>query len=89
MPTTEAELYAFLADLGISVSTVRHPPLFTVADSQALRGHHQPNLPRGWGLRTKNPGSPKRAHHLIVAHINNPEIPLVSRALARDRKNRV
>ena len=38
MPKTEAELYAFLADLGISVSTVRHPPLFTVADSQALRG---------------------------------------------------
>ncbi|TGQ96183.1 prolyl-tRNA synthetase associated domain-containing protein, partial [Mesorhizobium sp. M4B.F.Ca.ET.200.01.1.1] len=38
MPKTEAELNAFLADLDISVSTVRHPPLFTVADSQALRG---------------------------------------------------
>ncbi|RWL98384.1 MAG: prolyl-tRNA synthetase associated domain-containing protein [Mesorhizobium sp.] len=48
MPKTEAELYAFLADLGISVSTVRHPPLFTVADSQALRGEipggHTKNL---------------------------------------------
>ncbi|TIT75285.1 MAG: prolyl-tRNA synthetase associated domain-containing protein, partial [Mesorhizobium sp.] len=47
MPKTEAELYAFLADLGISVSTVRHPPLFTVADSQALRGE----IPGG---QTKN-----------------------------------
>lgn len=48
MPKTEAELNAFLADLGISVSTVRHPPLFTVADSQALRGEvpggHTKNL---------------------------------------------
>lgn len=48
MPKTEAELYAFLADLGISVSTVRHPPLFTVADSQTLRGEipggHTKNL---------------------------------------------
>jgi len=48
MPKTEAELYAFLADLGITVSTVRHPPLFTVADSQALRGEiaggHTKNL---------------------------------------------
>ncbi|MET3662055.1 prolyl-tRNA synthetase associated domain-containing protein [Aquamicrobium ahrensii] len=38
MPKTEDELLAFLADLGIEVSTTRHPPLFTVADSQALRG---------------------------------------------------
>lgn len=38
MPKTEAELFAFLADLGIETATTRHPPLFTVADSQALRG---------------------------------------------------
>lgn len=48
MPKTEAELFAFLADLGIDVSTRRHPPLFTVADSQALRGEiaggHTKNL---------------------------------------------
>ena len=48
MPKTEAELFAFLADLGIEVSTRRHPPLFTVADSQALRGEiaggHTKNL---------------------------------------------
>ncbi|MER9893196.1 prolyl-tRNA synthetase associated domain-containing protein [Mesorhizobium sp. M0119] len=48
MPTTEAELFTFLAGLGIEVSTRRHPPLFTVADSQALRGEiaggHTKNL---------------------------------------------
>ena len=48
MPKTEAELFAFLAELGIAVSTMRHPPLFTVADSQALRGEiaggHTKNL---------------------------------------------
>ncbi|MES0095031.1 prolyl-tRNA synthetase associated domain-containing protein [Mesorhizobium sp. M0030] len=48
MPKTEAELFAFLADLGIPVSTVRHPPLYTVADSQSLRGEipggHTKNL---------------------------------------------
>jgi Ala-tRNA(Pro) deacylase len=48
MPKTEAELNALLADLGIAVSTVRHPPLYTVADSQALRGEiaggHTKNL---------------------------------------------
>ncbi|MER8549928.1 prolyl-tRNA synthetase associated domain-containing protein [Mesorhizobium sp. M0684] len=48
MPKTEAELFAFLAGLGIEVSTRRHPPLFTVADSQALRGEiaggHTKNL---------------------------------------------
>ena len=47
MPKTEAELFAFLADLGIAVSTVRHPPLYTVADSQSLRGEIQ-------GGHTKN-----------------------------------
>jgi Ala-tRNA(Pro) deacylase len=48
MPKTEAELFAFLAELGIAVETRRHPPLFTVADSQGLRGEiaggHTKNL---------------------------------------------
>ncbi|WP_095083947.1 prolyl-tRNA synthetase associated domain-containing protein [Mesorhizobium sophorae] len=48
MPKTEAELMEFLAELGIAASTRRHPPLFTVADSQALRGEiaggHTKNL---------------------------------------------
>jgi Ala-tRNA(Pro) deacylase len=37
-PKTRADLLAFLAELGISVTTHDHPPLYTVADSQALRG---------------------------------------------------
>jgi Ala-tRNA(Pro) deacylase len=38
MPTTPAELFAFLDRLGISHTTVNHPPLFTVEESRALRG---------------------------------------------------
>ncbi|MEP9397608.1 prolyl-tRNA synthetase associated domain-containing protein [Mesorhizobium sp. KR2-14] len=48
MPKSPDELFAFLDSLGISVSTTRHPPLYTVADSQALRGEiaggHTKNL---------------------------------------------
>ena len=48
MPKTPDELFAYLEGLGIEVSTVTHPPLFTVADSQALRGEiaggHTKNL---------------------------------------------
>ncbi|SEQ53255.1 Ala-tRNA(Pro) hydrolase [Faunimonas pinastri] len=35
---TRAGLFAFLDRLGISTSTIEHPPLHTVAESQALRG---------------------------------------------------
>src|SRR3974390_3854470 len=38
MPATPADLFAFLDRLNIAHSTVTHPPLFTVADSQSLRG---------------------------------------------------
>ena len=48
MPLTEQDLFDRLAELGIETKTVRHPPLFTVADSQALRGEldggHTKNL---------------------------------------------
>ncbi|MBX3568456.1 MAG: prolyl-tRNA synthetase associated domain-containing protein [Rhizobiaceae bacterium] len=48
MPKTTDELFAYLEGLGIAVTTVRHPPLHTVADSQALRGEiaggHTKNL---------------------------------------------
>ena len=48
MPKSPADLFAFLDEFGIAVSTVSHPPLFTVADSQALRGEiaggHTKNL---------------------------------------------
>ncbi len=48
MPKTPDELFSYLGGLGIEVTTVAHPPLFTVADSQALRGEiaggHTKNL---------------------------------------------
>jgi Ala-tRNA(Pro) deacylase len=48
MPKTPDDLFSLLDSLGIPVTTVRHPPLFTVADSQALRGEvaggHTKNL---------------------------------------------
>lgn len=48
MPMTPEELLKRLETLGIETTTVRHPPLFTVADSQKLRGEidggHTKNL---------------------------------------------
>jgi Ala-tRNA(Pro) deacylase len=38
MPATASELFAFLDRLGIVHATVTHAPLFTVEQSQALRG---------------------------------------------------
>ena len=48
MPKTPEELYSFLGELGIPITTVTHPPLFTVAESRELRGEiaggHTKNL---------------------------------------------
>lgn len=48
MPASPQDLLAFLDRLGIRHSTITHPPLFTVADSQKLRGEipggHTKNL---------------------------------------------
>lgn len=48
MPLSPDDLIARLDALGIETTTVRHPPLFTVADSQKLRGEipggHTKNL---------------------------------------------
>ena len=48
MPATPEELFAYLDRLGIVHSTVSHPPLFTVEESQSLRGKiaggHNKNL---------------------------------------------
>jgi Ala-tRNA(Pro) deacylase len=48
MPATPDDLFAFLDRLGIAHATVTHPPLFTVEQSQALRGQipggHTKNL---------------------------------------------
>jgi len=38
MPASPDDLFAFLDRLGIAHQTVTHPPLFTVEQSQALRG---------------------------------------------------
>lgn len=46
-PATPDQLFAFLTEHGIETQTVTHPPLFTVEDSQTLRG----DLPGG---HTKN-----------------------------------
>src|SRR5690348_6948500 len=47
MPLSPDDLFARLAALGIHTTTVKHPPLFTVEQSKALRGE----LPGG---HTKN-----------------------------------
>lgn len=62
MPATPDDLFALLAGLGIPVSTVSHPPLFTVEDSRAVHdavpGGHTKNL----FLKDK-----KGAYFLVVA----------------------
>src|SRR5262249_15649817 len=48
MPATPDALFAYLDRLGIAHATVDHPPLFTVAESRAVRaiipGGHTKNL---------------------------------------------
>jgi len=48
MPASPTDLFAYLDRLGIQHSTVTHPPLFTVEESQGLRGQipggHTKNL---------------------------------------------
>ncbi len=47
MPASPDDLLSYLTALGVETQTVEHPPLFTVEDSQALRG----DIPGG---HTKN-----------------------------------
>lgn len=47
VPATQDDLYRTFADLGIETATVEHPPLFTVEQSQDLRGAIE-------GLHSKN-----------------------------------
>ena len=47
MPASPEDFLAYLDALGIDTATVEHPPLFTVEDSQSLRG----DIPGG---HTKN-----------------------------------
>ncbi len=53
MPRTPDNLFAFLDGLGIPHSTVSHPALFTVEESQALRGQIPGGHTKNLFLKTK------------------------------------
>ncbi|MBX6327358.1 MAG: prolyl-tRNA synthetase associated domain-containing protein [Pseudolabrys sp.] len=65
MPATPEQLFAALDALGIRHSTVSHPPLFTVAQSRALRGRIPGGHTKNLFLRDK-----KCALYLVVAEEN-------------------
>jgi Ala-tRNA(Pro) deacylase len=62
MPATPADLFAFLDRLGVPHATVSHPPLFTVEDSQMLRGTIPGGHTKNLFLKDKS-----GAHYLVVA----------------------
>jgi Ala-tRNA(Pro) deacylase len=62
MPASRADLIAYLKNLGIETSTVEHPPLFTVEQSQALRGEIAGGHTKNLFLKDK-----KDAVYLVVA----------------------
>ena len=62
MPASPAELFAYLDSLGIAHPTVTHPPLFTVGQSQALRGTIPGGHTKNLFLRDK-----KQAIYLVTA----------------------
>jgi Ala-tRNA(Pro) deacylase len=72
MPLTPDELFAALDRLGIPHRTVKHPPLFTVEQSRALRGQIPGGHTKNLFLRDK-----KHAIYLVVA-LENSEIDLKS-----------
>lgn len=72
MPATPAELFALLDRLEIPHTTVSHPPLFTVEQSQALRGQIPGGHTKNLFLRDK-----RGAFFLVVA-LEDAEIELKS-----------
>ena len=62
MPATPDDLFVFLDRLGIVHTTVGHPPLFTVEQSQGLRGTIPGGHTKNLFLRDK-----KGAFYLVVA----------------------
>ncbi|MCW5692357.1 MAG: prolyl-tRNA synthetase associated domain-containing protein [Pseudolabrys sp.] len=62
MTTTPDQLFSYLDDLGISHPTVSHAPLFTVEQSQALRGQIAGGHTKNLFLRDK-----KQAVYLVTA----------------------
>ncbi len=76
MPATPDDLFAFLDHLGIVHRTVTHPPLFTVEQSQSLRGAIPGAHTKNLFLRDK-----KGATFLVVAH---EDLPIDLKVHARD-----
>jgi Ala-tRNA(Pro) deacylase len=72
MPTTPDQLFAALDSLGIKHSTVKHPPLFTVEQSQNRRGQIPGGHTKNLFLRDK-----KYDIYLVVA-LENADIDLKS-----------
>jgi Ala-tRNA(Pro) deacylase len=70
MPKTPDQLFAALDALGIKHHTVKHPPLFTVEQSRALRGQIPGGHTKNLFLRDK-----KHALYLVVV-LENAEIDL-------------
>ena len=62
MPKTPEQLFAELDSLGIKHTTVKHPRLFTVEQSRALRGQIPGGHTKNLFLRDK-----KYATYLVVA----------------------
>ncbi|MBO0661618.1 prolyl-tRNA synthetase associated domain-containing protein [Jiella sp. MQZ9-1] len=62
MPATRDELMTFLSDLGVTVTTIDHPPLHTVAESQKLRGTIAGGHTKNLFVKDK-----KSRHFLVVA----------------------
>ena len=62
MPTTPEDLFAYLDRLGVAHATVSHPALFTVEQSQTLRGQIPGGHTKNLFLRDK-----KGAFYLVVA----------------------
>jgi Ala-tRNA(Pro) deacylase len=62
MPAGRTELMAYLERLGIETTTIEHPPLFTVEQSQALRGEIPGGHTKNLFLKDK-----KDAVYLVVA----------------------
>ena len=72
VPATPEQLFAALDGLGIPHSTVKHPPLFTVEQSQGLRGSIAGGHTKNLFLRDK-----KGALYLVTA-LEDAEIELKS-----------
>lgn len=70
MPKTPDELLSFLERNGIETSTVRHPPLHTVAESRELRGEID-------GGHTKNLFlKDKKGRYFLVSALEDAQIDL-------------